>query len=113
VKQFCKTLVGQIEETDNSIMDNLNLLLQPYKLSLNSKYSKAVLYHLEAFINQSLYQDFENCVFQKNGSPKLLDPQQDRQAQFSSFVALRNLSWNEVLRKGTKYCSEEFSKFCD
>ncbi|OAY30214.1 IRK-interacting protein [Manihot esculenta] len=113
VKQFCKTLVGQIEETDNTLMDNLNLLLQPYKLSLNSRHSKAVLYHLEAIINQSLYQDFENSVFQKNGSPKHLDPQQDRQAQFASFVALRNLSWSEVLRKGTKYYSEEFSKFCD
>lgn len=113
VKQFCKTLVGQIEESDNMLVDNLNLLLQPHKLSLNSKYSKAVLYHLEAIINQSFYQDFENCVFQKNGSPKILDPQQDRQAQFTSFVALRNLSWNEVLRKGTKYYSEEFSKFCD
>ncbi|KAF4371509.1 hypothetical protein G4B88_008224 [Cannabis sativa] len=113
VKQFCKTLVIQIEETDTMLVDNLNLLLQPYKLSLNSKYSKAVLYHLEAIINQSLYQDFENCVFQKNGSPKILDPYQDRQAQFASFVALRNLSWNEVLRKGTKYYSEEFSKFCD
>lgn len=113
VKHFCKTLIGQIEETDDTLMENLNLLLQPYKLSLTSRYSKAVLYHLEAFINQSLYQDFENCVFQKNGSPKLLDPRQDRQMQFSSFVALRNLSWNEVLRKGTKYYSEEFSKFCD
>ncbi|GLU24157.1 hypothetical protein SLE2022_401140 [Rubroshorea leprosula] len=111
VKQFCKTLIGQIEETDNTLTDNLNLLLQPYKLSLSN--SKAVLYHLEAIINQSLYQDFENCVFQKNGSPKILDPLQDRQAQFSSFVALRNLSWNEVLRKGTKFYSEEFSKFCD
>ncbi|XP_057508954.1 LOW QUALITY PROTEIN: IRK-interacting protein-like [Actinidia eriantha] len=113
VKQFCKTLVSQIEETDFTLMDNLNLLLHPYKLSLNSRYSRAVLYHLEAIINQSLYQDFENSVFQKNGSPKLLDPHQDRHAQFSSFVALRNLSWNEVLRKGTKYYSEEFSKFCD
>ncbi|KAI9194030.1 hypothetical protein LWI28_002533 [Acer negundo] len=113
VKHFCKTLVGQIEEADNTLMDNLNMLLQPYKLSLTSKYSKAVFYHLEAIINQSLYQDFENSVFQKNGTPKLLDPQQDRQGQFSSFVALRNLSWNEVLRKGTKYYSEEFSKFCD
>lgn len=113
VKQFCKTLIGQIEETDETLRENLNLLLLPYKLSLNSKFSKAVLYHLEAIINQSLYQDFENCVFQKNGSPKFLDPQQDRQAQFQSFVALRNLSWNEVLRKGTKYYSEEFSKFCD
>ncbi|XP_062017579.1 IRK-interacting protein isoform X2 [Rosa rugosa] len=113
VRQFCKILVAQIELTDNTLVDNLNLLLQPFKLSLNSKYSKAVSYHLEAIINQSLYQDFENCVFQKHGSPKLLDPQQARQAQFSSFVALRNLSWNEVLRKGTKYYCEEFSKFCD
>ncbi|OVA04814.1 hypothetical protein BVC80_8655g13 [Macleaya cordata] len=113
VKHFCKTLVSQIEETDSNLMEKLNLLLQPYKLNLNSRYSKAVLYHLEALINQSLYQDFENCVFQKNGSPKLLDPQKERKAQFSSFVALRNLSWNEVLRKGTKYYSEEFSKFCD
>ncbi|XP_052175697.1 IRK-interacting protein [Diospyros lotus] len=113
VKQFCKTLISQIDEADGTLMENLNLLLQPYKLSLNSRYSKAVLYHLEAIINQSLYLDFENSVFQKNGSPKLLDPHQDRQAQFSSFVALRNLSWNEVLHKGTKYYSEEFSKFCD
>ncbi|XAR60409.1 hypothetical protein NMG60_11033773 [Bertholletia excelsa] len=113
VKHFCKTLLGQIEETDDSLMENLNLLLRPYKLSFSSKYSKAVLYHLEAIVNQSLYQDFENSVFQKNGAPKFLDPEQDRQAQFSSFVALRNLSWNEVLRKGTRYYSEEFSKFCD
>ncbi|XP_045799872.1 IRK-interacting protein-like [Trifolium pratense] len=113
VKHFCKILISQIEENDQTLIENLNLLLQPYKLSLNSKYSKAVLYHFEAFINNSLYQDFENSVFQKNGSAKFLDPRQDRRAQFSSYVALRNLSWNEVLKKGTKYYSEEFSKFCD
>ncbi|CAL0334125.1 unnamed protein product [Lupinus luteus] len=113
VKQLCKTLINNIDETDHSLTQNLNFLLQPYKLSLNSKHSKAVLYHFEAFINHSLYQDFENCVFQMNGCPKFLDPQQDSQAQFSSFVSLRNLSWNEVLKKGTKYYSEEFSLFCD
>ncbi|KAK1429096.1 hypothetical protein QVD17_11298 [Tagetes erecta] len=113
VKHFCKTLVAQIDDGDTVLLENLNMILQPHKLSLSSKYSKAVLYHLEAIINQSLYQDFENCVFQKNGSPKLLDPQQERQAQFSSFCALRNLSWNEVLRKGTKYYSDDFSRFCD
>ncbi|PIA53465.1 hypothetical protein AQUCO_00900213v1 [Aquilegia coerulea] len=113
VKQFCKTLVSQIEETDSNLMEKLNVLLQPYRLNINSKHLKVVLYHLEGLINQSLYQDFESCNFQKNGSPKFLDPQQDREAQFSSFVSLRNLSWNEVLRKGTKYYSEEFSKFCD
>ncbi|XP_021718900.1 IRK-interacting protein-like isoform X2 [Chenopodium quinoa] len=113
VKQFCKTLIEQIDETDEQLTENLNVILKPYKLSVNSRYSKAVFYHLEAIINQAFYQDFENCVFQKNGMPKLLDPQQQRQAQFQSFASLRNLSWNEVLKKGTKYYSEEFSKFCD
>ncbi|XP_068637240.1 IRK-interacting protein-like [Aristolochia californica] len=113
MKQFCETLMGQIDETDENLMDKLNLLLQPHNLNLNPKYSRGVLYHLEAIINQCIHQDFENCVFQKNGFPKVLDPEQDRQAKFLAFVALRNLSWNEVLRKGTKYYSEEFSKFCD
>ncbi|KAK9072578.1 hypothetical protein SSX86_009013 [Deinandra increscens subsp. villosa] len=113
VNQFCRALVAQINERDTVLLKNVNSILQPEKLSLSSRYSKAVLCHLEAVINQSLYQDFENCVFQKNGSPKLLDPQQERQARFSSFCALRDLSWNEVLRKGTKHYSEEFSRFCD
>lgn len=113
VKQFCKTLIHQIEETDSELMEKLNLLLESHHITLTNRYSKGILYQLEALINQSLYQDFENCVFLKNGSPKFLDPWQNRQENFSAFVALRNLSWNEVLRKGTKYYSEEFSKFCD
>ncbi|RAL45848.1 hypothetical protein DM860_006002 [Cuscuta australis] len=73
----------------------------------------AVLYHLEGIINQTLYEDFENCSFQKNGAPKHLSPEQERHSQFSSFAALRSLSWNEVLKRGTKYYSEELSRFCD
>ncbi|KAL8170856.1 hypothetical protein V2J09_022660 [Rumex salicifolius] len=114
VKHFCKMLIKQVDETDVQLIDNLNSLLLPYNLSLSStKCSKAVLYHLEAIINQILYEDFENSIFKRNGTPKLLDPHQDRQGKFSSFVALRNLSWNEVIRKGTKYYSEELSGFCD
>ncbi|KAK4741998.1 hypothetical protein SAY87_025586 [Trapa incisa] len=113
VKQLCKALINQVKEVDMELIDNLNSLLQPYSISLSTSNSKASLYHVEAIINQMLYQDFENCTFQKSGPPKILDPEQDRRAKFASFVALRNLSWNEVLRKGTKYYSQEFSKFCD
>ncbi|KAI4340549.1 hypothetical protein MLD38_025374 [Melastoma candidum] len=113
VRQFCKTLISQINEADTALTDSLDSLLRPYKLSINLRYSKVVLHHLEAVINQSLYQDFENCVFRRNGSLKILDPHQYRHSRFAAFVSLRNLSWNEVLKKGTKYYSEEFSRFCD
>lgn len=83
------------------------------KLFLNSKQSKAVAYNVEAVMNLSLYQDFENCSFKKNGAPRHLDPRQERQARLQSFIQLRNLSWSQVLREGTKCYSEELSKFCD
>uniref|UniRef100_A0A0D9XF35 GIL1/IRKI C-terminal domain-containing protein n=1 Tax=Leersia perrieri TaxID=77586 RepID=A0A0D9XF35_9ORYZ len=118
VKQFCKGLIHHVEEEpDNGLAEKLNLLLQPYNLMISDSdkrhCSKLVLYHLEALMNQAMYQDFENCTFQKNGSPRWLDPKQEAEESFASFVALRNLSWNEVLRKGTKYYSEDFSRFCD
>ncbi|XP_037468297.1 IRK-interacting protein-like [Triticum dicoccoides] len=113
IKQFCKVLLQQVEDADNGLADKLNLLLQPYQLTLADKHSKVILYHLEALMNQAMYQDFENCTFQKNGSPRCLDLKQDLQENFASFVALRNLSWNEVLKKGTKYYCEDFSRFCD
>uniref|UniRef100_A0ACD5YEE8 Uncharacterized protein n=1 Tax=Avena sativa TaxID=4498 RepID=A0ACD5YEE8_AVESA len=115
VKQLCKSLIQQAEDPDNGLSDKLNLLLQPYQLAIAAgrHCSKAILYHLEAIMNQSLYQDFENCSFQKNGAPRHLNPKQDRRESFASFVALRNLSWNEVLRKGTRYYSEDLSRFCD
>ncbi|KAH0459735.1 hypothetical protein IEQ34_012549 [Dendrobium chrysotoxum] len=113
VKHFCKTLIDNIDKTDSSLLEKISMLVHPNPLNLDQKCPKGVLYHLEALINQSLYQDFENCVFQKNGTPKVLDPHQDRQENFSSFISLRNLSWNEVLRKGTKYYSDDFSCFCD
>ncbi|RZR99340.1 hypothetical protein BHM03_00028859 [Ensete ventricosum] len=113
IKQFCKMLIHQIEETDCDMMEKINLLLQHQQMSSSKKHSKVMLCHVEALINQCLYQDFENCIFQKNGSPKFLDPQQDRLENYSAFLALRNLSWNEVLHKGTKYYSKDFSTFCD
>ncbi|URE32339.1 Cupin superfamily protein [Musa troglodytarum] len=114
VTHFCETFIHQTEETDDDLSGRLNLLLQPHQMTLTSgNSSKVALCHLEAIVNQSLYQDFENCVFQKNGSPKFLDPRRERQENFSSFVALRNLGWNEVLHKGTKHYSDDFSRFCD
>jgi hypothetical protein len=113
IKQFCKVLIQQVEDTDNGLSDKLNLLLRPYQITLSDKHPKLVLYHLEALMNQAMYQDFENCTFQKNGSPRCLDPKQEQQESFASFVALRNLSWNEVLKKGTKHHCEDLGRFCD
>jgi hypothetical protein len=122
VKELCKALIRQAE--GNGLSDKLNPLLRPHRLTLplpaagtSSKAcpssSKAVLYHLESAMNKAMYQDFENCAFHRSGAPRCLDPATARRQSFDAFVALRNLSWNEVLRKGTRYYSEDLSRFCD
>lgn len=123
IKQFIKTLVNQTDEstvspscTDMDLTEKLNLLLKPYNLTMDHPQnypSRNVLYHIEGLITKSMYQNFENCVFSSNGPPNTLSPRRARQENFSTFVSLRNLSWNEVLQKGTKYYSEELSRFCD
>lgn len=113
VKQFCRTLVNQIQELDEKAMENLSLLLQPYDVNVTTKVTRGVMYHLECLINLAIYQDFENCSFQKNGTQTILDIHESCRGNFSSFASLRNLSWSEVLSKGTRYYSESFSRFCD
>ncbi|XP_020598123.1 IRK-interacting protein-like [Phalaenopsis equestris] len=112
-KLFCETLISQIDETDSSLMDKLSILLHQYPITPDNKNSEEVISLLEALINKYLYQDFENCIFQKNGSPKVLDPNQNRLENFSAFVLFRNMSWNDILRKGTNYYGKDFSQFCD
>lgn len=108
VTQFCKTLIDPVTGL-KELPGNLTSLLFPE----SSSSSGGSIYKLEAVITQSLYQDFENCVFQNNGHPKFLNPQKERREKFATFVSLRNLTWNQVLDKGTNFYSEDFSKFCD
>ncbi|XP_078443567.1 DNA double-strand break repair RAD50 ATPase [Wolffia australiana] len=77
VKQFCISLTNQMDEAGTDLR-----------------------YHLQALVNKSLYEDFENCVFERNGSPRHLDPRIERAENFSAFVSLRELSWREVFEGG-------------
>ncbi|XP_051141628.1 IRK-interacting protein-like [Andrographis paniculata] len=115
-KQFCKALIANIQATDETLVGNLNSILEPYKLSMHCKHSKAVLYHLEAVVNRLLYEDFENGAFERNGAAKFLDPDQERRSKLRAFAATRNMSRNDAQRKGAKNCDgggDEFGKFCD
>nr|DAD40821.1 TPA_asm: hypothetical protein HUJ06_015144 [Nelumbo nucifera] len=71
------------------------------------------MFYLEALLNRAFYEDFESIGFQKSGSERILNPIQKCEANYASFTLLRGLTWDEVLKKGTKHFSEEFSRFCD
>ncbi|XP_057827215.2 IRK-interacting protein isoform X2 [Cryptomeria japonica] len=113
VRQLSRNLIISIHDNDCKGLEKLTSLLQPFDVHVGPRITKVVMYHLEALLNQAFYEDFESCNFQKNGAQMVLDTYESCAMNYRSFNELRNLSWDEVLNKGTRFFSEDFSRFCD
>ncbi|KAK6947648.1 hypothetical protein RJ641_001121 [Dillenia turbinata] len=116
VKLLTRSLALQLRQmtTHNKVYERINTLLQPYDIKFStSKNPRTFLSYLEALLNKSFFEDFETIGFQKNSSIQNLNPLHCCEANYSSYNNLRGLTWEEVLNKGTKHFSEDFSRFCD
>lgn len=114
VRFLSRSLTMQLRHMGTKIYERVSVLLQPYDIKVSlSKNPRSLLFHLEALLNKSFFEDFESVGFQKNGSCQILNPMDRCEANFASFNLLHRLAWEEVLSKGTRYFSEDFSRFCD
>ncbi|CAI9093830.1 OLC1v1029414C1 [Oldenlandia corymbosa var. corymbosa] len=114
VRLLARALTLQLGQMGGKVYDRISLLLQPYEIKVSfSKNPRGLVLYLEALLNKAFYEDFESIGFQKSSSNSILNPIDRCEANFVSFNRLRGLTWDEVLNKGTKHFSEDFSKFCD
>ncbi|XP_010255630.1 PREDICTED: IRK-interacting protein-like isoform X2 [Nelumbo nucifera] len=114
VRILSRSLTLQLRQMDSKVYERISELLQPYDVKISfSKNPRSLLFYLEALLNRAFYEDFESMGFQKSGSERILNPIQRCEANYASFTHLRGLTWEEVLNKGTRHFSEEFSGFCD
>ncbi|OVA07667.1 hypothetical protein BVC80_1827g21 [Macleaya cordata] len=114
VRVLSRSLTLQLRQMGVKIYERISLLLQPYDVNISfTKNPRSLLFYLEALLNRAFYEDFEGTGFQKNGSVPILNPIEKCEANYGSFTILQGLSWDEVLNKGTRHFSEEFSRFCD
>lgn len=114
VRLLSRSLTMQLRHTGNKVFEKVSLLLQPYDIRVSfSKNPTSLLFYLEALLNKTFFEDFESIGFQKNACNKILNPMERCEASFVSFNMIRGLTWEEVLSKGTRHFSEDFSRFCD
>ncbi|KAI9076670.1 hypothetical protein K1719_041435 [Acacia pycnantha] len=115
VRFLSRSLIMQLRHMGgNKVHERVSLLLQPYEIKISlSNNSRSLLFYLEALLNKAFYEDFESIRFQKNASSFILNPEERCEVNFASFNMLHGLTWEEVLNKGTRHFSEEFSRFCD
>lgn len=113
VRHLARSLAIQIRQTrDSKLLQRIALLLQPFGMDPPSS-TKSLLLYVEALLNYVFYQDFESAGFTRSGREPVLDPFLRCHSNLSTYQALKALSWEEVLKKGTKSYSEELSGFCD
>ncbi|KAL5541051.1 hypothetical protein UlMin_042624 [Ulmus minor] len=114
VRLLSRSLTMQLRHMGSKVYERISALLQPYDIKISlSKNPKASTLYLEALLNRAFFEDFESVGFQKNASSQILNPIDLCRANYASFNLLKSLTWEEVLNKGTKHFSEEFSRFCD
>lgn len=114
VRLLSRSLTMQLRHMGGKVYERVSILLQPYDLKISSsKNPRSLLFFLEALLNRAFFEDFESIGFQKNASNHILNPIERCEANFTSYNMLRGLTWEEVLSKGTRHFSEEFSRFCD
>ncbi|KAG6788433.1 hypothetical protein POTOM_004500 [Populus tomentosa] len=114
VRLLSRSLTMQLRHMGVRVYERISALLQPYDIKISFyKNPKGVLFCLEALLNKAFFEDFESAGFQKNFANQILNPTDRCEANYASFNVLKELTWEEVLSKGTRHFSEEFSKFCD
>ncbi|KAL2489971.1 hypothetical protein Fot_43263 [Forsythia ovata] len=115
IRILSRSLTVQLRQMGGKVFDRISLLLQPYdiKISLSRNPRSLLIFYLEALLNRAFFEDFESIGFQKSSSNQILNPIDRCEANFAMFSILQGLTWDEVLNKGTRHFSEDFSKFCD
>ncbi|KAM1159002.1 hypothetical protein ACFX19_032793 [Malus domestica] len=115
IRGLSRSLTMQLRHMGfGKVNEKISGLLQPYDVKLSiSKNPKSLLFYLEALLNRAFFDEFESPGFQKHSVVQVLNPVERSEANYTSFNVLRGLTWDEVLIKGTKHFSEEFSGFCD
>ncbi|KAL9249899.1 IRK-interacting protein-like protein [Drosera capensis] len=115
VRVLSRALTLQLRQMGGKVTDRITILLQPYdvKISVSKNPREGVLFYLEALLNLAFFEDFESARFAENSTNGILNPIDRCEAKYGSYNVLRDLTWEEVLTKGTRHFDEEFSGFCD
>ncbi|CAG7889298.1 unnamed protein product [Brassica rapa] len=116
-EQSSRIADSQLRTVSGKVYERLSLLPQPFDVKINyfAKNPKSMIFYLEAILSRAFFENFELRSFRvsENGSTRILNPSDRCESNYASFNVLMELTWDEVLSRGTKHFSEEFSRFCD
>ncbi|XP_042375892.1 IRK-interacting protein-like [Zingiber officinale] len=112
VRHFARLLIAQIRLVRRSV-DRVAGLIQPLDPRASVEWRRnpaCLLVYMEALLNRLFYSRLEEGDEEESG---LIDPAARCESNRAGYEAVRGLSWEDVLSKGTRHHSEGLSRFCD
>ncbi|XP_074585224.1 IRK-interacting protein-like [Curcuma longa] len=112
MRHFARLLIAHIRLVKRS-MDRVAGLIQPLDPRAAADWRRNpgwLLIYMEALLNRIFYSRLEEGDDEESGQ---IDPVVRCESNRAAYEAARELSWEDVLSKGTRHYSEGLSRFCD
>lgn len=114
LRTLSRLFVLELHSTDPKVYEKISGLFRPYEIEVSpSTNPTRLILYLGAFLNNIFFEDFESIGFHKNATSPILNPTELCEANLASYQALKGMTWQGVLDRGTRNFSEGFSKYCD
>ncbi|KAJ7550097.1 hypothetical protein O6H91_07G093300 [Diphasiastrum complanatum] len=109
IRCFCKVFMKQMEVSGYSVWRTL-AEMDPRTTFLRKEHTA---FALEARINKSLFQSFENDSFDESGLTKILDPINRCIVRLEEFKRMKLLDVGEAINPNHSAFEPDFFKFCE
>ncbi|CAM6024954.1 unnamed protein product [Sphagnum balticum] len=100
LRKLTDVICHHIRELGGSFTHVIACLLEQHKVGINKPASQMPrlmkLLYFEAFLNQIMFESFENGNFESNGATTIFNQEVLQEASFQSFLDLKKQNWPDI-----------------
>lgn len=98
IRKLASELCHQIRDSGASATQVITSLLEQHKVarSVSRMPRNLIILYFESFLNQVMFESFENVSFEPNGASTIFDPDALKQTRYQSYQNLRSQEWVSI-----------------
>ncbi|KAG0568633.1 hypothetical protein KC19_6G034600 [Ceratodon purpureus] len=98
IRKLASAICIQIREMGESATQVITTLLEQHKVgrAISRMPRNVIILYFESFLNQVMFESFENVSFEPNGASSVFDPDTLKQTCYQSYQNLKNQEWTTI-----------------
>lgn len=117
IRKLASSICHHIRESGESATQVITSLLEQHKVGrlISRMPRNVIILYFESFLNQVMFESFENVSFEPNGASSVFDPDVLKQTCYQSYQNLKNQEWATIEkslgRPGALVVNTNFHRF--